>query len=114
MSLISGSSSKVSRLPLCERTFTVAWKRHEPYLNVDQDVNVTGVLPSLFYTALRSCCRGEMTLNYSVEFYSHKEVVEVVSNYTLDFLIPVQKDANQNNQKMTYPFVSIGMSLRYF
>lgn len=94
------------RLPICQPSYTVAYRSFEPYIIVGENNNMTGVIPVIFFDALQGCCRGDLNLNYSVQFDTQQDVVEVISNYTVDFVMPVQTDL-RSERYLSYPYVPI-------
>ena len=104
--LILDISCPSPKTVLCREVYYVAWRETKPYL-YQHSTNHTGLIPYIFEKALRGCCRGGFHLNYSVQYKSQDEMMDIQANYTVDFVMPVSTEIT-SKKFLHYPFVSVG------
>lgn len=68
------------------------------------------ILPKVLEQGLAKCCRGEINLNYSLEFKNQNEVIDLIKNYSVQFIMPLQK-SKRSNKYFHNPYIPIGMLL---
>jgi len=73
-----------------------------------QNESDKGLIPRILNRALSQCCRGDYHLNYDMEFRTQDQVIQFIKNYSLSFVMPIQKD-QKSNKFLHNPFVSISM-----
>ena len=88
-------------------TYHIAWRYSRPYVADIKSINTSGILPQIFQMALSSCCRGELNLNYTFNYLTQDDAISVIANYTIDFIMPIQKSLKSKNF-LRNPFVPLG------
>ena len=69
--------------------------------------NMSGIVLTIFNKAMNSCCRGDVKHKWSLQFDTQDVAVDIVTNTTIDFIMPVQKDL-KSKMFLHNPFVSVG------
>ena len=99
---------RLPRHPPCLEVFRGAYRVEMPFMNTSTVNNTQrGIIPIIFDKAIRTCCRGDYEIDFEREFKTQDEVLEIVKNYSLHFIMPIQKDV-RSNKYLHNPFVSIG------
>lgn len=69
------------------------------------------IIPRVFEMALQECCRGDVKLNYSLQFQNQNQAIDMIKNHSIHFIMPIQKD-KKSNKYFHNPFISIGTYVR--
>lgn len=99
-----------SRKPACLEEFHGAFRIEKPFGKFPENPNITGltgIIPRVFTDAMATCCRGEVEATYKHQFQTQDQVLDMVNNFSLHFILPIQRDS-KSNKFLNYPFVPVG------
>ena len=105
--VITGGESASPKLGFCLEENRIAWMSVTPYVEKQRSTsNYTGILTEVFKTGMRACCRGNLNYNFTVNFNSQEEVMDIPYLHTVDFIMPVQK-LLKSKPFQHFPFISL-------
>ena len=109
--IISRCSGASPKTRLCPSVNRIAWMEEAPYVEFmhGHTNHSNGIIMELMEKALRSCCRGELNYDVSATFKTQDQVSDIPLEYTIDYILPVQRALNAKNQE-NFPFVTLVQS----
>lgn len=91
----------------CPGEIYIGWKETPPYVVYNETADlVTGPVVDILEKGLVKCCRNNVTLVYSAQFFEYITLVENSLNSSLDIVLPIRTAPDKENF-LAFPFVSL-------
>ena len=106
------ASSSSPRLPLCSKTYTIAYHHRPPYTDSSDSTNstnhttTTGLLFDVFKTGIEKCCTK--IHQHPIQFEKIQPFAKIPENKThsVDFILPIQRTGNIRHF-LGHPFIAV-------